>query len=89
MFLIGLMVIIKACYNNCWRNRSSDDNTDSVAQVCTSGSNVSSTSSIPDAVQYERNYCRINESYVVDIDFSHPPSYDEAVKMPLPFKSAS
>ena len=84
MFLIGLMVLIKACYNNCWNNGSSS--ADSVVQASTISSNVSSTSSIPDAVQYERNYYRINESYVVDIDFSHPPSYEDAVKMPLPLK---
>ncbi|EFX89202.1 hypothetical protein DAPPUDRAFT_220319 [Daphnia pulex] len=102
MMLVGLMVVIKACcQSEFFRGDSPDSSSDSVVQV----SVVESTAStpvpyhtniniIPD-VLFERS-CRMTSSssssgdqHFIDVDFSLPPSYEEAVKMPLPFRSSS
>lgn len=92
MTLVGLMVVIKACCQSemfCRREESPDCSSDSVVQVSVVESTVSAIS-IPDVV-FERS-CRMNGNVnddFIDIDFSLPPSYEEAVKMPLPFRSSS
>ncbi|KAK4016531.1 hypothetical protein OUZ56_031488 [Daphnia magna] len=92
MTLVGLMVVIKACCQSemfCRREESPDSSSDSVVQVSVVESTVSAIS-IPDVV-FERS-CRMNGNVnddFIDIDFSLPPSYEEAVKMPLPFRSSS
>lgn len=104
MSLVGLMVVIKACCQSQFF-RGKDDSTDnssddSVVQVSVVESTVSTPvlpyhtniNIIPD-VLFERN-CRMQDNNnsnndFIDIDFSLPPSYEEAVKMPLPFRSVS
>ena len=104
MSLVGLMVVIKACCQSQFF-RGKDDSTDnssddSVVQVSVVESTVSTPvlpyhtniNIIPD-VLVERS-CRMQNNNnsnndFIDIDFSLPPSYEEAVKMPLPFRSVS
>ncbi|KAI9557644.1 hypothetical protein GHT06_017472 [Daphnia sinensis] len=92
MTLVALMVVIKACCQSEMfgkREESPDSSSDSVVQVSVVESTVSAIS-IPDVV-FERS-CRMNGNVnddFIDIDFSLPPSYEEAVKMPLPFRSSS
>jgi hypothetical protein len=102
MMLVGLMVVIKACcQSEFFRGKddsSRDSSSDSVVQVSVIESTVSTPvpyhtniNIIPD-VLFERS-CRMTSSsgdhHFIDIDFSLPPSYEEAVKMPLPFRSSS
>ncbi len=96
MMLVGLMVVIKACCQSEFlrgKDDSPDSSSDSVVQVSVVESTVSTPvpyhtniNIIPD-VLFERS-CRMTSDFI-DIDFSLPPSYEEAVKMPLPFRSPS
>ena len=96
MLLVGLMVVIKACCQSEFfvgKNDTAELSDDSVVQVSVVESTVSTPvpfhtniNIIPD-VLFERS-CRMNNDFI-DVDFSLPPSYDEAVKMPIPFRSSS